>query len=64
MKFWIVKQGTATARVGAESYKEARERAAAIGFKKPESIVLETLVRELISGLNSHRQSPSDGFSC
>jgi hypothetical protein len=40
--YWNVTQGTSRARVLANTYEQALERAAQIGFKKPDSVVLET----------------------
>lgn len=39
-RFWRIKQGTSTAKVAAKDYEGAKERAAEIGLKKPDSIVL------------------------
>lgn len=39
-RFWIVRQGTAKAKVRADTYEAARLRAAQIGFGAPDSIVL------------------------
>jgi hypothetical protein len=40
MKYWTVTQGSSTARVAGVDIEAARERAAAIGFKRPDSVVL------------------------
>lgn len=42
MKRYEVKQGTSRATIRAADYYEARERAAQIGFQRPDSIVLMT----------------------
>lgn len=39
---WIVRSGTSSATVRAPDIGAARERAAAIGFKAPQSIALAT----------------------
>jgi hypothetical protein len=39
--FWRVTQGTSRARVGAINYQAAVARAAEIGFKRPDSVVLD-----------------------
>lgn len=41
LRFWIIKQGTARARVKAADYFAARDRAYLMGFKSPDSIVLD-----------------------
>jgi hypothetical protein len=45
-RYWIVQQGASMARVRAADYAAARERAKAIGFSCPASIVLEEADRE------------------
>ena len=40
MKFWIIKKGTTTMKLRAENLGAARSRAAALGLKDPDSIVL------------------------
>lgn len=39
---WIVKQGASTAVIYAPTYEAAKERAAQIGFRAPDSVVLKT----------------------
>ncbi len=41
IRVWVVKQGSSTGRIHARDYDAAIERAAAIGFKQPDSIVLQ-----------------------
>lgn len=40
-RFWIVRQGSSKGRIAAADYAAAAERARAIGFARPDSIVLD-----------------------
>ena len=40
-RFWKVTQGSSVATVTAADYEAAKERAAYLGFHKPDSIVLK-----------------------